>query len=182
MITTEPVLPEIGSQQAMVEVAMAMQAGEASPIIGVDRLAQLDQVLRDGGTSRDPSVNSGDSWSLAQQDASGQPLLGLGDEGGLRLPEGIEVSASLGLRRLVAVTTPVLPDGIPSEIVRSTVRVHIVVDPQGWVRPLGFSPDSGSTALNNEIYAALRKWRYESVQDQQSVRGTITIEIRTRST
>lgn len=182
VITNEPGFPEISSQQAMVEVAMAIQSGDVSPIIEVNRLAQLDQVLRDGGSSRDPAVNSGAVWSLAQPGASGQPLLGLGGKGGLRLPEGIEVSASLGLRRLVAVTTPVLPDGIPSEIVRSTVRVHIVVDPQGWVRPLGFSPDSGSTALNNEIYAALRKWRYESVKDQQPVRGTINIEIRTRST
>ena len=181
VIATEIGLPSIGSRQATVEVAMLMQTGDASPIIGVDRLARLDQVLRDGGSSSDRTMSSDGKLISAQQNASGQPLLALGGSG-LRLPEGIEVSASLGMRRLVAVTTPVLPDGIPSEIVRSTVRVHIIVDPQGWVKPLGFSPDSGSTALNNEIYAALRKWRYESVRDQQPVNGTITIEIRTRST
>ena len=80
------------------------------------------------------------------------------------------------------VVDPALPERYPDEIVRSTVRVQIRVDPQGWVRVERFERDSGSTELNNEITETLRQWRYEPVQSQDPVYGVVTIEIRTRST
>ena len=181
IVDSSPGLPESGSISAAVEVAVSAEAaGGETPSLGAERLAQLDQVLQDGSSGSDRTASAGDARGPSQQGAGGQPRLAAAGSG-LRLPDGMKVSASLGLRRLVAVATPALPDGIPSEIVRSTVRVRITVDPQGRVRPQGFEPDSGSTALNNEIYAALRKWRYEPVQEQQPVSAVVTIEIRTRS-
>ena len=98
-----------------------------------------------------------------------------------RLPEGWNVSGALGLRPLLNVIHPVLPDRYPDEIVQMTVRVLIRVDPAGWVRVERFEQDSGSTQLNNEITKTLRQWRYEPVDDREPAFGTVTIRIRSRS-
>lgn len=181
IVGSSPGLLDPGSISATVEVAVSEEAaGGETPSLGAARLAQLDQVLQNGGSGSDRTAISAEVRPLPQKRSGGQPHLAAAGSG-LRLPDGMQVSSSLGMRRLVAVATPSLPDGIPSEIVRSTVNVHIVVDPDGRVRPQGFDPDSGSTVLNNEIYAALRKWRYEPAQDRQSVKAMVTIKIRTRS-
>ena len=138
------------------------------------RIPDLDRALRASG--RDSTASAGETrGSSAAVDGVAGPLVPA-----VRLPDGWNVSGSLGLRPLLNVVDPALPERYPDEIVRSTVRVRIRVDPQGWVRVDRFERDSGSTELNNEITETLRQWRYEPVEGQDPVYGTVTIEIRTR--
>ena len=153
-------------------------AAPSKDTAGIDSsdLDRLDGALSAGG--RDSTASAGEArGSSAAAGGVAGPLFP-----DVRLPDGWNVSGSLGLRPLLNVVDPALPDRYPDEIVRSTVRVWIRVDPQGWVKVDRFERDSGSTELNKEITETLRQWRYEPVEGQDPVYGMVTIEIRTRST
>lgn len=137
------------------------------------RIGDLDRALDSGGRA---AAGSAAGETVRQEEAAGGPA---GRDP--RLPEGWNVSGSLGLRPLLNVIHPALPDRYPDEIVQMTVRVLIRVDPAGWVRVERFEQDSGSTELNNEITKTLRQWRYEPVDDRDPVFGEVTIQIRSRS-
>ena len=139
------------------------------------RLPDLDRALRASGRDSTASTGQDRGASTAADGAAGPAT------SDARLPDGWNVSGSLGLRPLLNVVDPALPERYPDEIVRSTVRVRIRVDPQGWVKIERFETDSGSVDLNNEITETLRQWRYEPVTDEQPVYGVVTIEIRIRS-
>ena len=131
----------------------------------------------------DRALDAGERAAAAAGGAGGQSEGAAGGPAGRdpRLPEGWNVSGSLGLRPLLNVIHPVLSDRYPDEIVQMTVRVLIRVDPAGWVRVERFDQDSGSTELNNEITKTLRQWRYEPVEDRDPAYGVVTIQIRSRS-
>ena len=131
----------------------------------------------------DRALDAGARAAAAAGGAGGQSEEAAGGPAGRdpRLPEGWNVSGSLGLRPLLNVIHPVLSDRYPDEIVQMTVRVLIRVDPAGWVRVERFDQDSGSTELNNEITKTLRQWRYEPVEDRDPAYGVVTIQIRSRS-
>ena len=139
------------------------------------RIQDLDRALDAGG--RVAAGSGSDDGSGSQGGGAAAGPAGRDP----RLPAGWNVSGSLGLRPLLNVIHPALPDRYPDEIVQMTVRVLIRVDPAGWVRVERFEQDSGSTELNNEITKTLRQWRYEPVDDREPVYGTVTIQIRSRS-
>ncbi len=145
-----------------------------SPSVG-SRIGDLDRAL-DSGARGAAGSGGGDGSGSQGEGAAGGPA---GRDP--RLPEGWNVSGSLGLRPLLNVIHPALPDRYPDEIVQMTVRVLIRVDPAGWVRVERFEQDSGSTELNNEITKTLRQWRYEPVDDRDPAYGVVTIQIRSRS-
>ena len=164
---------ELAPVVATVSGGSAAPSGEAAGVGA--RIPDLDRALRASGSDSTASAGADRGASTAADGAAG-PVADV------RLPEGWNVSGSLGLRPLLNVVDPALPERYPDEIVRSTVRVQIRVDPQGWVRVERFEQDSGSVELNNEITETLRQWRYEPVQSQDPVYGEVTIHIRTRST
>lgn len=152
--------------------AAASSSDEAAGV--GSRISDLDRALRASGRDSTASTSQVQGASTPADGAAGPAI-------DARLPEGWNVSGSLGLRPLLNVVDPALPERYPDEIVRSTVRVWIRVDPQGWVRVDRFEQDSGSTELNNEITETLRQWRYEPVEGEDPVYGKVTIQIRIRS-
>ena len=162
-----------GPVDATVYGGAAAPAGD-TPSIG-SRIQDLDRALSAGG--RDSTASPGrNQGSSSRVDGATGPA---GRD--LRLPEGWDVLGALGLRPLLNVVDPALPDKYPDEIVDATVIVHIRVEPEGWVKAVRFERDSGSTELNNKITETLRQWRYEPVENQDPVYGVVTIQIRIRS-
>lgn len=151
----------------------AVQSGETEGV--ASRIQDLDRALSASGRESTASLGGGRGLRAAVDGAAGRVVPDV------RLPDGWGVSGSLGLRPLLNVVDPALPEQYPDEIVSSTVRVRIHVDPQGWVRVERFERDSGSTELNNAITETLRQWRYEPVMDQEPVYGMVTIQVRIRS-
>lgn len=141
----------------------------------LDRIDRLDQTLDASGPDSTAGTGADRGARTAADGAAGPPGPDVG------LPDGWTVLGSLGLRPLLNVVDPELPERIPDEIVLMKARVHISADPQGRVKFERFERDSGSTELNNAIIEALRQWRYEPVPSQDPVYGVVTIEIRTRS-
>ena len=169
--------PRVEAKPAPVDATVyggaAAPSGEAADV--GSRIPDLDRALRASGRDRTASAGADRGASTAADGAAGPAVADA------RLPEGWNVSGPLGQRRLLNVVDPALPKRYPAEIVRSTVRVIIRVEPEGWVTVERFEQDSGSTELNNEIRKALRQWRYEPVRSQDPVYGEVTIQIRTRS-
>ena len=165
--------PKPAPVDATVYGGPAAPSGEAAD--GGARLQDLDRALRASGGDSTASAGADRGASMAADGVAGPAAADA------RLPEGWNVSGSLGLRPLLNVVDPALPERYPDEIVRETVRVQIGVDPEGRVRVERFERGSASTELNNAITEALRQWRYERVRSQDPVYGVVTIEIRTRS-
>ncbi|MDD9988532.1 MAG: hypothetical protein OXQ31_19810 [Spirochaetaceae bacterium] len=169
--------PQVAPKPAPVDATVyggpAAPSGEAAD--GGERLQDLDRALRASGSDSTASAGADQGASTAADGVAGPAVADA------RLPEGWNVSGSLGLRPLLKVVDPALPKRYPDEIVRSTVRLHISVDSQGLVKYERWEQDSGSTEINNKIIEALRQWRYEPVKTQDRVFGMVTIEIRTRS-
>ncbi len=142
------------------------------------RIPDLDQALRASGRDSTASMGADRGASTAADGAAGPSA----SPAGVRLPIGWKVSGPLGLRPLLNVFDPALPERYPDEIVDTTVRAKISVDSQGRVKFDGFETDSGSTEINNAIIEALRELRYEPIQSQDRVRDVMIIQIRNRST
>jgi len=153
-------------------------AAPSEDTAGIDSsdLDRLDGALRASGG--DSTAGAGEArGSSAAGDGVAGPLV-LHDVG---LPDGWEVSGSLGLRPLQKVKIPKLTERPPDELVASTARAWISADPQGLVNFVRWEQDSGSVEINIKIIEALREWRYAPVEAQDPVFGMVTIEIRTRS-
>ena len=142
------------------------------------RIPDLDQALRASGRDSTASMGGDRGASTAADGAEGPSA----PSAAVRLPIGWKVSGPLGLRPLLNVFDPALPERYPDEIVDTTVRAKISVDSQGRVKFDGFETDSGSTEINNAIIEALRELRYEPIQSQDRVRDVMIIQIRNRST
>ena len=169
--------PQVAPKPAPVDATVyggaAAPSGETADV--GSRIQDLDRALRASGRDSTASTGADRGASMAADGVAGPAVADA------RLPEGWNVSGSLGLRPLMRVVDPALPKRYPDEIVRSTVRLHISVDSQGLVKYERWEQDSGSTEINNKIIEALRQWRYEPVKAQDRVFGMVTIEIRTRS-
>lgn len=138
------------------------------------QIEDLDRVLSEIG--RDGTAGAGqDRGAGTTADRAAEPT---GPDVGL--PEGWKVTGSLGLRRLVHVVDPALPEHIPAEMAGSELRVWIRANPQGSVRVHRWERNSASMDLNNKITEALRQWRYEPVDGPDPVDGMVTIQIRMR--
>ncbi|MDE0221580.1 MAG: hypothetical protein OXJ90_20095 [Spirochaetaceae bacterium] len=134
----------------------------------------LDRALRASGRDSTASTGQDRGASTAADGVAGSAV------SDVRLPEGWDVSGSLGQRRLLDAGVPAL-DRYPDEIVRETVLAHIRVHPQGRVSFEGFERASASAEINAKIRETLRGWRYEPVQNEKPVDGVVTIQIRSRS-
>ena len=179
-LSSEPIAASSPGASKPAPVGATVYGGAPAPAADTaasvgSRIQDLDRALDAGG--RVAAGSGSDDGSGSQGGGAAAGPAGRDP----RLPAGWNVSGSLGLRPLLNVIHPALPDRYPDEIVQMTVRVLIRVDPAGWVRVERFEQDSGSTALNNEITKTLRQWRYEPVDDRDPVYGTVTIQIRSRS-
>ena len=170
--------PQVAAKPAPVDATVyggaAAPSGETADV--GSRIQDLDRALRASG--RDSTASAGaDRGASTASDGTAGPAVAE-----VRLPEGWNVSGSLGQRQLRNVVNPPLPERYLEEIVRETVRVQISVDPQGRVRHERFERASASTEINNAIIEALRQWLYEPVQSSQDrVYGMVTILISVRS-
>ena len=108
------------------------------------RLPDLDQALRASGRDSTASAGQDRGASTAADGVAGSAV------SDVRLPEGWDVSGSLGQRRLLDAEVPAL-ERYPDEIVLETVVAHIRVHPQGRVSFEGFERASASTEINAKI-------------------------------